>query len=268
MTARPAHLLESAVAAARAAGAIQAARRKGGFKVEDKGAADIVTEVDGECERAIAELVATRHPGHAVLGEEGTGSVDAEAEFLWIVDPLDGTKNYAHGYARSCVSIAVAERGEVVVGVVYNPATDELFAAEEGKGATLDGRPIRVSGTERISRAMVASALTYDPTPGVRRADPDQLERLARVLAAAEAVRSDGCCALDLCDVARGRFDAYFEHGLKSWDTAAGALIVREAGGTVTTYAGGPHHPGSPDMVASNGRFHQELVRLMANLTP
>lgn len=263
MTSRPANLLASAVAAARAAGAIQLERRIAGFKVEDKGAADIVTEVDGLCERAIADLVAARHPGHAVLGEEGTGFVDTKAEFLWIVDPLDGTKNYAHGYARSAVSIAVAQNGKVVVGVILNPATDELFAAEEGKGATLNGAPIHVSRTERLARAMVASALAYDPTPGVRRADRAQLERLARVLAAAEAVRSDGCCALDLCDVARGRFDAYFEHGLKSWDTAAGTLIVREAGGTVSTYAGGPHDPGALDMLASNGRFHEDLVALM-----
>lgn len=263
MTAHPSDLLASAIAAARAAGTIQLARRKAGFKVEDKGAADIVTEVDGECERAIAALVAARHPGHAVLGEEGTGTVDTRAEFLWIVDPLDGTKNYAHGYARSAVSIAIAQDGKVVVGVILNPATDELFAAEESKGATLNGAPIHVSKTDRLARAMVASALAYDPTPGVRRADRAQLERLARVRAAAEAVRSDGCCALDLCDVARGRFDAYFEHGLKSWDTAAGTLIVREAGGTITTYAGGAHDPNSPDMVASNGRFHGELVKLM-----
>lgn len=264
MASRPAHLLDSALAAARAAGAIQLARRQAGFKVEDKGAADIVTEVDGECERAVADLVAARHPGHAVLGEEGTDSKGGSSPYLWIVDPLDGTKNYAHGYARSCVSIAVAESGQVVVGVIYNPATDELFAAEAGRGATLNGKPVHVSSTGRISRALVASALAYDPTPGVRRADRDHLERLARVLAVAEAVRSDGCCALDLCDVARGRFDAYFEHGLKSWDTAAGTLIVREAGGTVTTYGGEAHDPSSLDMVASNGCFHAELVKLMA----
>lgn len=260
----PAELFETAIAAARAAGELQLRRRGPGLKVEDKGAADIITDVDRDCEQAVVELVARRHPDHAMLAEEGTDTAGHSSPYLWIVDPLDGTKNYAHGYARSCVSVAVAERSQVVVGVVYNAAAGELFAAQAGRGATLDGAPIHVSPIPRLSRAMVASALAYDPTPGVRRADRDQLERLARVLAEAEAVRSDGCCALDLCDVARGRFDAYFEHRLKSWDTAAGTLIVREAGGTVTTYGGGPHDYSSPDMLASNGRFHAELVALMA----
>lgn len=256
-------LLASAVAAARAAGALQRQKARGAIRIEEKGAADITTEVDLACEQAVVEHVAARHPGHAVLAEEGTDSSSAAAPFLWIVDPLDGTKNYAHRYPRSCVSIAIAERGEVVVGVVYNPSTNELFAAERGRGATLDGAPIRVSPTPRLSRAMVASALNYDPTPGVRRADRAQLERLARVLAAAEAVRSDGCCALDLCDVARGRFDAYFERGLKAWDLAAGALIVREAGGTVSRFRGEPFDPFGLEVVATNGALHPELLALM-----
>src|SRR5262249_13224978 len=149
-----------------------------------------------------------------------------------------------HGYARSCVSIALAERHPgggvtVLLGVVFNPRADEIFAAEAGAGATLNGRAIAVSGTAALDRAMVASALTYDG----RGADRAQLERLARVLGAAEALRSDGCAALDLCDVACGRFEAYFEPGLRAWDTAAGALIVREAGGHVTTFGGAPHDP-------------------------
>jgi myo-inositol-1(or 4)-monophosphatase len=187
----------------------------------------------------------------------------AAAPWLWVVDPLDGTKNYAHGYPRSCVSIAVMRSGVAVVGVVYNPRTAELFAAETGAGARCNDVPIRVSGTARIGRAMVASALTYAPG-AVRLADRGQLERLARVLAAAEALRSDGCCALDLCDVARGRFDAYFERGLKAWDTAAGALIVREAGGKTSTFDGAPHDPFGMDTLATNGIMHTELVALMA----
>lgn len=256
-------LLSVATTAARAAGALQLERRRAGIHVEEKGAADITTDVDRACEDCVVGLVRERFPSHAVLAEEGTDAKGASG-FLWIIDPLDGTKNYAHGYARSCVSIAVARDGQVVVGVVYNPAADELFAASLGDGASMNGAAIHVSQTPKLSRAMVASALAYDPTPGVRRADRAQLERLARVLAAAEAVRSDGCCALDLCDVARGRFDAYFEQGLKAWDTAAGALIVREAGGTVCTFTGAPHDIYGLDTLASNGRIQAELVALMA----
>jgi myo-inositol-1(or 4)-monophosphatase len=256
-------LMESAVAAARTAGAIQLRRPRAALQVEEKGAADITTDVDRDCERAIAELVRERHPDHALLAEEGTSSAGSSPH-SWIVDPLDGTKNYAHGFTRSCVSVAISRAGTVVVGVVFNSHTDELFSAALGDGARLNGAPIRVSATPTLGRAMVASALTYDQAPGVRRADRVQLERLARVLGVAEAVRSDGCCALDLCDVARGRYDAYFESGsLKAWDTAAGALIVREAGGRVSTFGGAPHDPFGPETLASNGLVHDELVRLM-----
>lgn len=254
-------LLETAIAAARAAGAIQRERRRGEVRVEDKGEADITTDVDRACEEAIVALVRSRHPDHAILAEEGTQAA-GEAPLLWVIDPLDGTKNYAHGYRRSCVSIAVMARGTAVVGVVYAPVADELFAAAAGMGATLDGKPIRVATTASLGRAMVASALTYEP--GVRRADRVQLERLARVLGAAEAVRSDGCCALDLCDVACGRFDAYFEAGnLKAWDTAAGALIVREAGGRTTDFRGADHDPFVAETVASNGAVHDALLALL-----
>ena len=262
-------LLESAVACARAAGAIQKRRPRAAVIVEDKGDADITTDVDLECERAILALVRARHPSHAVLAEEETdhGGAAGEAPYLWIVDPLDGTKNYAHGYPRSCVSIAVADRGtgnNVVVGVVFNPNTDELFAASLGRGASMNGAAIHVSPTPKLGRAMIASALTYDTRQPGRRADREQLERLARVLGAAEAVRSDGCCALDLCDVARGRFDGYFERGLKAWDTAAGGLIVREAGGRTSTFDGAPHDPFGPETLASNGRIHEELIKITA----
>jgi len=256
-------VLDTAVLAARAAGAVQRGFL-GAAVVEDKGASDITTDVDAACERAVVEIIEGRHPGHSVLAEEGTERRGA-GPWLWIVDPLDGTKNYAHGYPRSCVSIACARDGVVVAGVVFNPHADELFAAELGAGARLGAAPIRVSPTPRLSRAMVASALTYDAsTPTVRAADRAQLERLARVLGAAEALRSDGCCALDLCDVARGRFDGYFERGLKAWDTAAGALIVREAGGRTSDFGGGPHDPFGLDTLATNAAIHDELVALMA----
>ena len=250
--------LDTAIAAARGAGRIQKARSAARIAVEKKGPADITTAVDRECEEFIVELIHSRHPSHGVLGEEGAQKTTS-SELLWIIDPLDGTKNYAHGYGKSCVSIALAVRGEVVLGVVYHPRADELFIAEAGGGATLNGSPITVSPIAALDGAMVASALTYDG----RGADRAQLERLARVLAAAEAVRSDGCAALDLCDVACGRLEAYFERGLQAWDLAAGALIVREAGGRVSKFQSDSFDVFGREICASNGRIHDALAALL-----
>jgi myo-inositol-1(or 4)-monophosphatase len=248
---------ETALLAVRGAGRIQL-ERAGTAKVERKGEADITTDVDRACEAFVVELTQTRHPGHEVLGEEGSDG-QRGANHLWIVDPLDGTKNYAHGYGRSCVSVALAVEGQLVLGAVFNPRADELFFAEHKGGATLNGAPIHVSRTETLNRAMVASALAYSG----RVADHAQLLRLGRVLAVVEAVRSDGCAALDLCDVACGRFDAYFERGLHAWDTAAGGLIVEEAGGRVSTTQGAPHDIYGRDTLATNGRLHSALVALV-----
>lgn len=240
--------------ALREAGRIQADRTSN-IVVEKKDLADIVTDVDHHCERAIVELIRGRYPDHDVLGEEGT-TPRKDATHLWIVDPIDGTKNYAHGYPRSCVSIALAVNREVVLGGVYNATANELFIAEREHGATLNGVAIQVSAIASLERAMVASALTYQG----RGADRVQLERLGRLLGVVEAVRSDGCAALDLCDVACGRLDAFFEPGLHAWDTAAGSLIVREAGGMVTTFTGTPHDLYGPETFASNGWVHTELL--------
>jgi myo-inositol-1(or 4)-monophosphatase len=249
---------ETALLAVRGAGRIQL-ERSGTAQVERKGAADITTDVDRACEKFVAELVRERHPGDEILGEEGTAG-RREARHLWIVDPLDGTKNFAHGYARFCVSLALAVEGRVVLGAVFNPRADELFFAELSRGATLNAVPISVSRTDSLERAMVASALSYSG----RKADSDQLQRLARVLGAVQAVRSDGCAALDLCDVACGRFDAFFERGLQAWDTAAGALMVHEAGGRMSNGRGEPHDLYGQDTVASNGRLHTALLPLIA----
>jgi myo-inositol-1(or 4)-monophosphatase len=249
---------ETARLAARGAGRIQQ-QYIGRAKAERKGAADVTTDVDRLSEQFVVEMLRERHPDHQVLGEEGTEG-DRSASHLWIVDPLDGTKNYVHGYGRWCVSLALAVDGQVVLGAVYAARTDELFSAQEGRGAMLNGAPIRVSSTEVLDRAMVASALAYSG----RVADPGQLQRLGRVLGAVEAVRSDGCAALDLCDVACGRFDAYFERGLHAWDTAAGSLIVTEAGGRMTNSHDMPHDIYGFDTVASNGRIHAALLSLIA----
>jgi myo-inositol-1(or 4)-monophosphatase len=249
---------ESALLAARVAGEIQRRRLGGDLGIERKGVGDITTEVDHACEAAIIDVLRARHPDHDIVAEEGRGS-RLGSRSCWLVDPLDGTKNFAHGYRRFCVSIALALDGQVELGVVLNPILWELFVAEAGRGATLEGVPIAVSARGELGDALVAS--TVDAAPA-------QLARLGRVAAVARAVRCDGSAALDLCDVACGRLDAYFEAGLAPWDTAAGALIVAEAGGRISTFSGGHHGIGAHETLATNGRLHPPLARLMQNADP
>lgn len=251
-------LLEVAVDAARRAGALQRRARTEGFTTEAKGESDLVTAVDLACERAIVEALRARFPDHGVVAEEGTGQA-GDGRYVWFVDPLDGTKNFAHGSPLCGVSIAAACDGDLLLGVVYAPFTDELFTAVRGRGAHCNGEPLRVSTVDTLAGALVGSALTR--VAGL--ADPPQLARLARVFAAAQGLRSSGCAALDLADVARGRLDAFFEPGLAAWDTAAGALLVREAGGAATGFDGAAHVPGAPDLVASNGALHADLRALL-----
>jgi myo-inositol-1(or 4)-monophosphatase len=234
------------VDAVRAAGFLQlkAAPR---MRVESKGEGDLVTDVDRACEAAVIDLIGKAHPTHAILAEEGTGERAAVGP-MWILDPLDGTKNYVHGLPRFSCALALLWDGAALLGAVYCPALDELFVAERGKGASLNGAPIRVSRTAELGAAMVGSALTVR-----RRFDPRQFARLEWMTRSTQGVRVGGCASLDLCDVARGRLDAYLEEGLDPWDTAAGALIVREAGGAVTTFGGDAHDPFGPETLASNG---------------
>ena len=254
-------ILQCAIELAQKAGNIQRQARERGIVVEQKGVADIVTAVDLACERAIVDAIRERFPDHGVVAEEGS-SCAAEARCQWIIDPLDGTKNYAHGSVRCGVSIAVLLDGVTQVGVIYAPFVDEIFVAERGRGSRCNDRPIAVSQTADVAHSMVASALTY--SPGRRTTEPHQLQRLLRVFSSAQALRSHGCCTLDLVDVARGRLDAYFEPSLASWDTAAGALIVREAGGQTTSFLGEAHRLDHPHILASNGRIHEELRRILA----
>lgn len=251
-------VLETAVMAARAAGELQRRGRAEGVRLASRTEADITTEVDLACERAITALVRARHPDHGIVGEEGA-SIEGSSGWVWLVDPLDGTKNYAHGSLRCGVSIAVQRDGETVAAAVYAPFVDELYTATQHGGARCNDVAIHVSPTTSLRDAMVATAVTYDG----RAASASQLTRVVRVFGAVQALRSLGCAALDLCDVARGRLDAYFEPGLKPWDTAAGALVVREAGGAVTRFDGTAHTPDAPDMVATNGRLHGALRELV-----
>jgi len=176
--------------------------------------------------------------------------------YRWIIDPLDGTVNFAHGFPMFCVSIAFEAAGLVEYGVVYDPLREELFEARRGGGATLNGQPIKVSSIDRLDAALLATGFPYD----IRERLPETLERLGRVMAVAQGVRRAGSAALDLCYVASGRLDGFFEENLKPWDTAAGTLIVTEAGGRVSTFSGGPYELTSPNIVASNGKLHSNLL--------
>lgn len=243
--------------AARAAGAIHQEHVGRALNVQSKSTVgDLVTEVDALAEAEIRRIILERHPGHAILGEE-EGLVGGGGA-RWIVDPLDGTVNYAHGFPVYCASVAFEQDGALRVGAVFDPTRDELFTASRGGGAFLNGAPIRVSGTKELSMpAMLATGFPYNIAQ-----DATNLELLRRALALGLPVRRAGAAALDLCSVACGRFDGYWELGLKPWDAAAGALIVREAGGRVTDRAGADEAFGDM-LIASNSSLHDELLAML-----
>ncbi|WP_235514091.1 inositol monophosphatase family protein [Deinococcus sp. Leaf326] len=251
------HWLDVAVRAARAAGAVHLAHLGRVENVRAKSSfADLVTEVDGEAERVIRAEIAADFPEHTVLGEE-EGAQGEPGRYRWVVDPLDGTVNYAHGYPVFCSSVALEEDGERVVGAVYDPTRGELFTATRGGGAFLNGEPVRVSATPTLDTpALLATGFPYD-TSGER-----NLVYVARVLRLGVPLRRPGAAALDLCNVACGRMDGYWELGVQPWDVAAGSLILEEAGGRVSDQAG-LTTPYGPMIVATNSALHPELLELL-----
>jgi myo-inositol-1(or 4)-monophosphatase len=248
--------LEVAVSAARRAGEVLRSGFGGELAIRYKGEVDLVTEVDERAEQVIREALLGAYPTHGMLAEEGGGQV-GEEDARWIVDPLDGTTNYAHGLPVFAVSIALERAGEVALGVVHDPMRDETFVAERGGGATLNGEPIRVSETEEPIRALVGTGLPYD-----REAMPGALELFGRFAGLTRGMRRLGAAALDLCYVACGRLDCYYERGVWPWDVAAGSLLVTEAGGMVTDYRGDASDLEAREVVASNGRLHAAMVEL------
>lgn len=255
-----AQVLELAIRLAREAGAIQRERYETKLTVRTKSAAiDLVTDVDLACEKLIVAAIETERNGDAILAEEGGGRDWPDATWRWVIDPLDGTTNYAHSYPRFCVSIGVEFENERTVAVVYDPLLDELYTAVRGGGAKCNGRPIAVSEESDLSAALVATGFAYD----VRRSVKDNLDHFAKFVKTVRAIRRDGSAALDLCYVASGRLDGFWELKLHPWDVAAGNLIVGEAGGRVSDLAGGPALRSGRETVASNGQLHEAILDLL-----
>lgn len=253
-------MLDFAIQTAREAGRVLADRFGRNVKISNKSEIDLVTESDLASEKVIIDRIRTHYPRHSILAEESGASNpdDRESGWRWIIDPLDGTTNYAHGYPCFCVSIALAYQGRMEIGVVYDPIRDEMFAAERGQGASLNSRRINVSGTMNLSAALLCTGFPYD----VRERN-EFARHFANFIMKAQGVRRDGAAALDLAYVAAGRFDGFWEEGLKPWDVAAGALIIEEAGGRVSKYRGEPLDIYSPPIVASNGLIHDQMREVL-----
>jgi myo-inositol-1(or 4)-monophosphatase len=226
----------------------------GKVKIEYKGDVDLVTEADRASEKLIVSRIRELWPDHDLVGEEGSRN-ETGSDFRWYVDPLDGTTNFAHGYPVFCVSIALDYKGERIVGVVYDPTRDEMFAAEKGGGSRLNGGLIHVSGTGRLAESLIATGF-----PSHKRHKNPNINFYHHITLRSHGVRRAGSAALDLCYVACGRYDAFWEFNLNPWDTAAGVLLVQEAGGRVTNFTGGPFELNSREVLATNTLLHGEML--------
>jgi myo-inositol-1(or 4)-monophosphatase len=237
-------------------------QRLGVAKVTTKGDINLVTEADIAAENLIIERIRSYYPQHGILAEESGEAVlvgGKRSEWKWIIDPLDGTTNYAHAYPCFCVSIALEHNGVLEVGVVYDPMRDEMFAAERGQGATLNDRKIRVSSVEELNAAMVCTGFPYNV-----RERPDFARDFTNFTMEAQAVRRDGSAALDLAYVACGRFDGFWEDGLSPWDIAAGALLITEARGKITNFNNEPLDIYTEKVLGSNGLIHDTMLRVLS----
>lgn len=252
-------LLHTAVFAAQESVRIQ--RREAGkdLQIETKSSdVDLVTRVDKLCEERIREIIGTAYPTHSILGEEEGSAVGSDARYRWIVDPIDGTVNFAHELPFHSASVALEVDGTVVVGAVMNASTGDLFTAVLGQGAKVNGLPATVTGVSALKQSLVVTGFSYDVEKRY-----ENLELFGRVLPEVQGVRRLGSAALDICNVACGRTEAFWELALNAWDVAAAVLILREAGGTVTDGKGLPYEFGEPLLVATNGHIHAKLLGLL-----
>ena len=240
------------------AGDIILSKIDSGFSIQHKGAIDLVTDADKASEEFITNELGKRFPHVAILGEEQglTGSKDAES--MWIIDPLDGTTNFAHGNPHFCISVALAKAGQPVLGVVYDPAAKEMFTALAGGGAYLNGKPIKVSSIQKLQHSLFVTGFPYDAA--TRKAN---VAVFGRIMQASQGVRVMGSAALDLCYVACGRVEAYWERAINAWDIAAGSLMVAEAGGRVSSYGGDELNLFEGEVLATNGLVHGQLMTML-----
>ena len=249
---------KTAIEAARQSAKILRARFGNISLIRKKADAEIVTEADTESEKAIIATIRTEYPDHNILGEE-CGLIEGGSEYKWILDPLDGTVNFAHQIPIFCISIALSFQDTIVLGIVFDPVNDELFTAVSGQGAHLNGDRIQVSASDTIAESLLVTGFPYN----VGEVFESVMARYGRCLKASQAIRRLGSAALDLCYVACGRFEGFWEQNLKPWDTAAGTLLVVEAGGRVTTFSDQPYQVTHAEILATNGRVHQEMLGLM-----
>jgi len=251
--------LDFACHIARKAGAILLDNFTRKHRITYKGEINLITEADHLSEDFLVGAIKGEYPTHAILTEE-RGNLAQDSDFRWIIDPLDGTTNYAHGYPVFSISIALEIKKEVTLGVIYQPLFEELFTAQKGKGAHLNGRALAVSPTAKLSESLLATGFPYD----IRESKENNLNYFVHLAKKAQAIRRAGSAALDLAYVAAGRFDGFWELKLMPWDTAAGILLVQEAGGKVTDMRGDAYTLTSPHIVATNGKIHEEMLKALA----
>jgi myo-inositol-1(or 4)-monophosphatase len=255
-------MLNFAIETAREAGQVLLNKFGRKINISLKGNINLVTEADFASEKLIVEKIRSHFPKHSILAEESGETnavvVDVEAAWKWIIDPLDGTTNYAHGYPCFCVTLALEHDGEIVLGVTFDPTRDELFTAEKGNGATLNGRPIRVSATENLKDALLVTGFPYN----VRERE-EFARHFTEFTYKSRGIRRDGSAAIDMAYIACGRFDGFWEEGLNPWDVAAGVLLIQEAGGRVSYYDDSPFSIYTPPICASNNLIHAEMLEVL-----
>ncbi len=255
--------LEVALEVAREAGKIQMKNLGKVIKIGYKGdgKTNVVTEVDKKCEAYIVKQLKKAFPDYAFLAEEGT-EIDSKTPYKWVIDPLDATVNYSHAHPVFAVSIGLEYKGQVIAGACYGPMLDEMYWAEKGKGAKLNGKKISVSGTKELETSLLCTGFAYD----IQTSQCNNLDNFNRLMMEAQAVRRDGSAVLDLCYVACGRYDGFWEIILQPWDVAAATLIVQEAGGKVTRFDGSKYSIYKTQTLASNGKIHKQIMRVLKDV--
>lgn len=257
-------LLEVAISASRKAGALLLKYAETGFHIEYKAPINLVTDADRAAEQCVIDHIRTNFPTHRFLAEERGHVEEGQSPYLWIIDPLDGTTNFAHGYPVYCVSIGLEYEGRCVLGVVFDPSRNELFTAIEHQGAQLNGRSLHVSKAVTLDSSLLVTGFAYD----IRETPRNNLDHFVKFALKAQGLRRTGSAALDLCYVAAGRFDGFWEVRLNPWDMAAGAVIVREAGGRLTDFNGKDLSIYGQELVASNGQIHEAMLAVLAQEAP